>query len=80
MASTRKRAPQTPVAVFCRREGITTSKLARRADMATPHVFAVLAGKAEPKQSTIEKLQRAASEILGRTVSVDEMFFGGAKR
>ncbi len=75
MARTSKKR-ETPLAAFCQSAGIAVSKLARRADMSTPHLFDVFTGVAMPKQSTMDRLRRAAQEILGRAVSIDEMFFG----
>jgi len=69
--------PHTRIAVFCEREGLAISRLARKADMSTPHLFGIVAGNSSPKESTMERLRRAASELLARDVSVLEMFFGG---
>jgi transcriptional regulator with XRE-family HTH domain len=59
---------------FIAREGLTASALARQAEIATPYIFELITGRSTPRADTLRRLAHAASELLKRDVSVEELW------
>jgi hypothetical protein len=66
--------PQTMLDGFITREGLAASALARQAEIAGPHIFELIAGRSTPRADTLRRLAHAASELLKRDVSVEELW------
>jgi transcriptional regulator with XRE-family HTH domain len=73
----RKTKPRHRLKSFLRTRGLTVAGVAREAKMSAPHLFDILAGRTEPKESTIERVRRAISQLLGGDVDVREIFDPG---
>ncbi len=66
--------PKTRLARFVAAENLSTSRLSRAADVNASYLFALKAGASEPTRPVMEKVRCAAAELLGRDVSVTELF------
>ena len=66
--------PRTKLDQFLSNAPFSAGKLARAADMPVQHLVELRAGRSEPKFSTMQRLIRAASHLLGRSVGIHELF------
>lgn len=68
-------APKTQLDAFLRQFPLPAGVLARRAEMADQYLSELRTGGVKnPQAKTIGRIRRAASELLGREVQLEELF------